>query len=335
MKKQSGLKRPNPINKTRGDQKEMLELMSTIGNDHNHQYSVYKMMYEGRYGNIYKGLSKQTNDLVVIKTNTEQILSEREYLLYQILWNHKSNLSSVHSTLNIPKIYWYGFDQGEYLLIMERLGNSLDLLYDRYSKSFSRKTIYWIIKECLTLLRDLHDVGILHRDIKPDNFALGYYNSSALYIFDFGLAGQYLQEHGQHWIQQSGLQLIGTSRYASINNHLGLTQSRRDDIESLWYMMIYLTYGWLPWLMIDTGEILHCKQTYDWTSKISKHYITWFNEIRSLEFAERPDYEKWIALYINKYEKHKGELNWIYPVVTITERKTFKTFKTFKNTNDV
>ena len=106
-----------------------------------------------------------------------------------------------------------------------------------------------IIDQILQRIEYLHSKNLLHRDIKPDNFLIGRgKKSNVIYAIDFGLSKKYKDSRtGLHIPYRDGKDLTGTARYASINTHLGVEQSRRDDIESLGYMMIYLMKGHLPW----------------------------------------------------------------------------------------
>jgi len=96
----------------------------------------------------------------------------------------------------------------------------------------------------------LHKSLHLHRDIKPDNFLMGNLeeHKRTVYIIDFGLAKRYIDKKTEQHIKLSdGKPMTGTARYASINAHLGLELSRRDDIEAIGYMLVYLLKGSLPW----------------------------------------------------------------------------------------
>jgi serine/threonine protein kinase len=111
-------------------------------------------------------------------------------------------------------------------------------------------------------LKNIHLKGVIHRDIKPDNFVIGKdANSHLVYIIDFGLGKFYKDlDNGKHINHRYGKGLIGTARYASINAFLGIELSRRDDLESLAYTLIYLAHGSLPWMYIPAKSKLEKHQ---------------------------------------------------------------------------
>ena len=120
------------------------------------------------------------------------------------------------------------------------------------------RTILLITLQLLDRLHFLHDKGFIHRDLKPENILVGLGNkSNTVYIIDYGLSKRYIDPHtGEHVPLRTGKALTGTPRFSSVNTHLGFETSRRDDLESLMYIVIYLARGSLPWqgLHVHKGE---------------------------------------------------------------------------------
>lgn len=148
----------------------------------------------------------------------------------------------------------------------------------------------------------MHNKGFIHRDIKPDNFLVGLEKKKhLLYIIDFGLAKRYRNlDDNTHIAYKDGKSLTGTARYASLNTHIGNEQSRRDDIESLGYMIVYFLKGELPWQGLKAKSM---KEKYEkvmekkLTTSIEilckgmpYELMTFINYARSLKFEEAPDY---------------------------------------------
>jgi serine/threonine protein kinase len=101
----------------------------------------------------------------------------------------------------------------------------------------------------ITRIEFIHKSSFLHRDIKPDNFLMGLgEKETTCFVIDFGLAKRYIdRKTGQHIPYKDKKQLTGTARYASLNTHLGIEQSRRDDLEAIGYIFVYFMKGSLPW----------------------------------------------------------------------------------------
>ena len=96
----------------------------------------------------------------------------------------------------------------------------------------------------------MHDHNILHRDLKPDNLMLGdnWNNSNQIFMIDFGLAKRWKNdETGEHIPFYENVGTCGTLRYESTYSMKAMTKSRRDDLISIGYMLIYFLKGSLPW----------------------------------------------------------------------------------------
>jgi serine/threonine protein kinase len=192
---------------------------------------------------------------------------------------------------------------GDYnVMVMELLGPSLEDLFNFCSRRFSLKTVLLLADQMISRIDYIHSRNFIHRDIKPDNFLMGLGKKGNLvYIIDFGLAKKYKDAKScMHIPYRENKNLTGTARYASINTHLGIEQSRRDDLESLGYVLMYFNLGTLPWQGLKAANK---RQKYERISekKLSTpievlckdfpaEFPTYLTYCRRLDFIQRPDY---------------------------------------------
>jgi len=187
-------------------------------------------------------------------------------------------------------------------MVMDLLGPSLEDLFNYCGRRFQLKTVLMLADQLLGRLEYVHTKSFIHRDVKPDNFLIGLgKRQSVIHIIDFGLAKKYRDPRShQHIPYRENKNLTGTARYASINTHIGIEQSRRDDLESLGYVLMYFIRGALPWQGL---KAITKKQKYERimdrkmstsTEQLCKGYPTefrsYFEYCRSLRFEDRPDY---------------------------------------------
>jgi len=165
---------------------------------------------------------------------------QSEYKIYQAL----------AGGIGISHVHWFG-RAGEYnALVLDLLGPSLRSLFRFCGKKFTLKTVLMLADQLLERIEYIHTNNIIHGDIKPANFVMGLDMGqlNQVYAIDFGLSKSYRDPNSRQHIPYVNCKpLTGTAKYASINMHCGIEQSRRDDLESLGYTLIYFGLGRLPW----------------------------------------------------------------------------------------
>ena len=198
-------------------------------------------------------------------------------------------------------VYHFGTQDNYNVMVMDLLGPSLEDLFTKCQRRFSLKTVLQLADQMLERVDTLHSRHLIHRDIKPANFVIGLgENGANVYCVDFGLSKRYRHPKNlQHIPHRDGRSLTGTPRYASINNHLGIEQSRRDDLESIGYVLVYFLKGSLPWQGLKAKNaqkkyrlILEKKQQVS-IAQLCQGCPSQFAEFlaytRSLKFDARPD----------------------------------------------
>ena len=199
------------------------------------KYHLDKKIGKGSFGEVWKATNVLTEEHVAVKLED---LSERN-----ILKREASIIKYLEGVKGIPKIRNFGIANKKYYMVMDLLDKSPVSLN---KPGFSLKSVIEVAHESVNILSKIHKRGIIHRDIKPDNFLFDT-TGTKLYLIDFGLARQYKDDRGDHRPIQYKKSLTGTVRYLSKHCHSGIEPSRRDDLISLCYMLIYLMKGTLPW----------------------------------------------------------------------------------------
>lgn len=262
------------------------------------KYKLLEKIGEGAFGSIYKGENIRTKELVAVKVepieNNTKLL-KNESIIYQFLIN----------TEGLPNVKWFGKDKINYYMVLNLLGESLQSLKERKG-IFSLKLILQIGIQIINLLMTIHDKGLVHRDIKPENFLLGLNNKNKqIYIIDFGFCKTFLN-NDQHIDFKKTNNMIGTTNFASTNAHDFYELSRRDDLESLGYMLVYFYFGDLPWKIYSDNEIIrNLKNNIINYESIPKIILKYFEIVKNLEFKERPNYNLLINIFENELKEEK------------------------------
>jgi serine/threonine protein kinase len=240
--------------------------------------------------------------------------------------------------VGIPKVHYFG-EEGDYnVLIMDLLGPSLEDLFSFCGRQFELKTVLMIADQLLSRVEYLHTKNYIHRDIKPDNYLIGLgRRSNTVHLIDFGLAKKFRDSKThQHIPYKENKNLTGTARYASINAHLGIEQSRRDDLEGIGYVLVYFAKGKLPWQGVNAqnkGDKYHKIMEKKLATPVEylcmglprirvviqfvAEFSTYMHYTRSLKFEDRPDYsflkKMFKELMIKKNLDYDYVFDWTFP----------------------
>jgi len=259
------------------------------------RYLFGRKIGSGSFGDIHIGTNTSTGEDVAIKIESTKAKTPKlmwEAKLYKIL----------AGGAGVPKVHWYGMEGDIYVMVLDLLGPSLEDLFNFCSNRLSLKTVLMLGDQMLDRIEFVHARNFLHRDIKPENFLMGLgAKEKQLHVIDFGLAKKYRDgKAGLHIPFKENRSLVGTARYASINTHLGSEQGRRDDLETIGYVMMYFNRGNLPWqgLKGDTKAEKYRKIMDRKLATPSEvlcrnfppEFMTYLKWCRGLRFDDRPDY---------------------------------------------
>jgi casein kinase 1 len=275
------------------------------------KYRLGRKIGHGSFGDIYLGTNIQTNEEVAVKL--EKIRCSHPQLLFE-----SRLIRALQGVAGVPFLHWFGVEGDYNVMVIELLGPSLEDLLTFCKPRLSLKTVLMLADQMISRIEYIHSRNFLHRDIKPDNFLIGLGpKAHQVYIIDFGLAKKYRDSKtGQHIPYRDGKNLTGTARYASIFTHQGIEQSRRDDLECLGYVLIYLLKGSLPWQGMK-GDTKKEKYQNITNKKVSTSVDLLCNELppefanyirycQSLRFEERPDY----GLLRRNFKELFERMNW-------------------------
>lgn len=302
------------------------------------RYLLRKKIGRGSFGDIYMGFDTKTSNAVAIKLEKKSIhypQLEYEMNVYQLLnpfrkTNATSRSSSPHQNNSsnplsgpqvpivpgIPRAHCF-VKEGEYnVMVLDLCGPSLEDLFNYCHRRFSLKTVVMVAEQMLHRIEYVHSRGFLHRDIKPENFVFGRGPlGHVLHMIDFGLAKPYLDKRTKRHINFAERKpLTGTARYCACNAHRGYEQSRRDDLESIGFLLIYFAKGVLPWQGIQgkdqriktqkIGEKKMATPLDTLCDDLPSAFLAYMTYCRHLEFQQEPDYELLREMFRNVAREH-------------------------------
>jgi serine/threonine protein kinase len=279
------------------------------------KYTILSKLGQGSFGTIYKGINNLTQSKVAIKIeyNPPDCILTHEAKIYKYLEGKDG----------IPRLLSFGKEGLFHYMIMDLFDESLEVMKRKSNGKLSLNTVLNIFYQALERLETIHTLGIVHRDIKPDNFIVDR-STTKIYMIDFGLSKRFLDVNEKIIPLSTGHNITGSVRYSSIHVHSGMVGTRRDDLESLGYMILYLWLGRLPWQGIthESQTIRYeCIGRYKTTNTLVDLFpsapmecIDYLNYCRRLSFDEKPDYEYIRSMFYPLYKQHhcsENHYDWI------------------------
>ncbi|KAJ1674642.1 serine/threonine protein kinase, partial [Spiromyces aspiralis] len=289
------------------------------------KFRLGRKIGSGSFGDIFLAVNLVTDEEVAVKLESIRARHpqlEYEAKIYKIL----------AGGVGIPFIRYFGREHDYNAMVIDLLGPSLEDLFNFCNRKFSLKTVLLLADQLLSRVEFVHSKSFIHRDIKPDNFLMGISRRiNLVHIIDFGLAKKYRDPRTHfHIPYRENKNLTGTARYASINTHLGIEQSRRDDLESLGYVLMYFLRGSLPWQGLKAATK---KQKYDriMEKKMSTstealcrgfpaEFAIYLNYTRSLRFDDKPDYAYLKCLFRDLFVRSGLKYDYVFDWTVLKEK---------------
>ncbi|CAG9312488.1 unnamed protein product [Blepharisma stoltei] len=273
------------------------------------KYHIESVLGSGGFGEVYKAKDLRHNRSVAIKID---IARKNQVLLESKI------LSALQGGEGIPKLYESGRTDEISYMVIQLLGKNLGSVQKEYGGKFDIGTTVHIALQILSRLEYIHHKGYIHRDIKPQQFLLSL-DEKSIYLVDFGLSQKYIYDN-HHLAFQNHCSKVGNSTFASLNDHTGLRQSRRDDLESLGYMLVYMYKGILPWSSTYKvasanrwQQVLNIKSAItipDLCQGCPQAFEAFIVYVRNLRFEENPDYSYLKSLLENIRNREKIPANY-------------------------
>ena len=257
------------------------------------KFQLTAFLGKGGFGNTYGAFDLSTNQEVAIKITREG--------KSQTIIEHEAQVSSkLSGAIGFPKFVDFLHDNGDTIFAMEFLGRSLSSIMEFLHHPLSLKSVYMVADQTLCRIQYLHQRNYIHCDIKPENFLIGRGKlQNCIYLIDFGLSTEYRDSINHSLYPQKNKVLpVGTSYFSSLNSQLGHSLSRRDDIESLAYSLIYLAKGSLPWSKTSyTNKITSTPEFI--ASDLPPIFSNFLTSARHLCFDEEPPYSEYRSMFRN------------------------------------
>lgn len=267
------------------------------------KWVVGEQICAGTSARVFEAHDESRRDAVVKVERGDSGGFQREDRLYNSIGEHRG----------FPKIYFAGRHESKNVLVMQRLHQSLLKINSDPSTTFTTNDVLKTGIQMLKRLETIHRYGYVHRDLHPGNIWLSHRNGESLYLIDFGCTTSYRNRFGTHAERSLVPRLPVSYEFASINTLEGYSASRKDDLESLVYILVYMSTGSLPWVTSDgpstAEELIGLKQQTqptDLCSGLSNGILKICREIRALTFSETPPYYSYRRTLREALRRNRG-----------------------------
>jgi len=294
------------------------------------RFRILKKLGEGSFGKIFKGIDTISNRLVAIKVETSKSSSHSQLKTESKIYKEMEGTLITKNT-RWPKLHSFGKDDdGNHIMVMDLLGPNIETILKKTTHNHLMPiSVAYLAEKMITLVERFHSNGFVHRDLKPQNFVIEYCEQTyprfpEVFLIDYGLAKCYIElDQKTHTPFSQKKSLKGTVRYSSINTHLGIDQSRRDDMQSLGYIFVYMLLGKLPWqnLMRDREKkegyhhimVVKMRTSVEQLVEnipqpIRESLTLYLFYVNSLMYHEEPNYEYCRTLFRNLAGNFTGNL---------------------------
>lgn len=284
------------------------------------RYELRKRVGKGSFGDIFIAYDIHLARVVAVKLEKKSVTYpqlEYEMSVYQILnpYTDPAGPQSLAASRRsgdgnqppiipgIPRAHFFAKEGEVSMMALDLCGPSLEDVFNFCHRRFSLKTVLMLVEQMLTRIEYVHSCGFLHRDIKPENYVLGRGPfGNVVHMIDFGLAKLYIDKTTRKHVPFADKKpLTGTARYCACNAHRGYEQSRRDDLESIGFLLIYFIKGVLPWQGIQgkdqrtktrkIGEKKIATSLESLAEGLPSAFLSYLTYCRELTFNQDPDYE--------------------------------------------
>lgn len=293
------------------------DIKKLIGSSVNN-YQITKYINSGSFGHVVEAKNLRDDQLVALKIPIKKEDKDGQKSVLAEARIYKQLSSPEHGIANMKVMK----NKDKKIIVMDLLGPSLEALLIKH-KRFGLKTIILLAIQMIDIIKYIHSCGYLHRDLKPDNFVVGYDDPTKLYCIDFGLAKRFMKKD-EHIKFCKHAKFCGTARYASLAAHKYHEQGRKDDLEAIGYILVYLYKGKLPWMGIKHNKDKHERYRLigvkkeetseeELTKNMPKEFCVFLKYVRNMDFDEKPYYSALRKMFLKLYQSQNyknDKLEW-------------------------